>query len=80
METGDYVLFGILVLLVVAALILNPAIGFAILFFLYIHSKVKKQKAEQSKDMDLRKWRLEDRQDAYYDRVNKRIAKRESKQ
>lgn len=77
MDTGDYLLLGFLVVLVVVGLIINPAIGIAILFFLYAHSKVKKQKsetdklAEYYKDIQLRK------QDAYYDAVNKRVARKE---
>lgn len=77
MDTGDYLLFGFLVVLVIVGLIINPAIGIGFIFFLYLHSKVKKQKsetdklAEYYKDIQLRK------QDAYYDAVNKRVARKE---
>lgn len=80
MEAGDYLLFGFLVVLVVVGLIINPAIGIAILFFLFVHSRVKKQKSESNrlaeyyKDIQLRK------QDYYYDAVNKRVARKEEKQ
>ena len=77
MNTGDYLLLGFLVVLVIVGLIINPAIGIAILFFLFVHSRVKKQKSESNrlaeyyKDIQLRK------QDYYYDAVNKRVARKE---
>ena len=77
MDTGDYLLFGFLVVLVIVGLIINPAIGIAILFFLFVHSRVKKQKSESNrlaeyyKDIQLRK------QAHYYDAVNKRVARKE---
>ena len=77
MDTGDYLLFGFLVVLVIVGLIINPAIGIGIIFFLYLHSRVKKQKsetdrlAEYYKDIQLRK------QDYFYDAVNKRVARKE---
>lgn len=80
MEAGDYLLVVVLIVLLVVGLILNPAIPIAILFFLYVHSRVKKQKSENDrlaeyyKDIQLKK------QDAYYDAVNKRVARKEEKQ
>lgn len=77
MGTGDYLLVVVLIVLVVVGLIINPAIPIAILFFLYVHSRVKKQQSEKDrlaeyyKDIQLKK------QDAYYDAVNKRVAKKE---
>lgn len=77
MDTGDYLLLGFLVVLVIVGLIINPAIGIAILFFLFVHSRVEKQKSESNrlaeyyKDIQLKK------QDAYYDAVNKRVERKE---
>lgn len=77
MEAGDYLLFGFLVALVIVGLIINPAIGLAFIFFLFIHGKVKSQKAEQAKNAELYKWRQERRISANLDAMNKRIVKKE---
>lgn len=77
MNTGDYLLLGFLVVLVVVGLIINPAIGIAILFFLFVHSKVKKQKSESNRLAEYYKDIQQKKQDAYYDAVNKRVAKKE---
>lgn len=77
MEAGDYLLIVVLIVLVVGGLIINPVIAIAILFFLFVHSRVKKQKSESNrlaeyyKDIQLKK------QDSYYDAVNKKVARKE---
>lgn len=77
MEAGDYLLIVVLIVLVVVGFIINPTILIAIIFFLYVHSRVKKQKfdtdrlAEYYKDIQLK------RQEHYYDAVNKRVERKE---
>lgn len=77
MEAGDYLLIVVLIVLVVVGFIINPTIPIALIFFLYVHSRVKKQQsdtdrlAEYYKDIQLK------RQEHYYDAVNKRVARRE---
>lgn len=77
MGTGDYLLVVVLIVLVVVGLIINPAIPIAILFFLYVHSRVKSQKAEQAKNEELRRWRQERRINTNLDAMNNRITKKE---
>ena len=77
MGTGDYLLVVVLIVLVVVGLIINPAIPIAILFFLYVHSRVKKQKSESNRLAEYYKDIQLDKQDAYYDAVNKRVARKE---
>lgn len=77
MGTGDYLLVVVLIVLVIVGLIINPAIGLAFIFFLYVHSKVKSQKAEQAKNEELRRWRQERRINTNLDAVNKRVARKE---
>lgn len=77
MGTGDYLLVVVLIVLVVVGLIINPAIGLAFIFFLYVHSRVKSQKAEQAKNEELRRWRQESRINANLDAMNKRVARKE---
>ncbi|MFK2747908.1 hypothetical protein ACIXUO_04650 [Bacteroides fragilis] len=77
MEAGDYLLVVVLIVLVVVGLIINPAIGLTFIFFLFIHGKVKSQKAEQAKNAELYKWRQEKRIDVNLDAMNKRITKKE---
>lgn len=79
METGDYLLFGFIIVLVIGGLIINPVIAIAIIFFLYVHSRVQKQKEEQSKNAELQRWRQEKRIDANLDAVNKKVARKEEK-
>ena len=79
MEAGDYLLIVVLIVLVVVGLILNPAIAIAFLFFLFIHSRVKKQKSEANKFADYYKDIQQMKQEHYYDTVNKRVARREGK-
>lgn len=77
MEAGDYLLVVVLIVLVVVGFIINPTIPIALIFFLYVHSRVKKQKsetdklAEYYKDIQLKK------QERYYDAVNKRVERKE---
>lgn len=77
METGDYLLFGFIIVLVIGGLIINPVIAIAIIFFLYIHSRVQKQKEEQRKNAELQRWRQERRIKSYSNRLNEKIAKKE---
>lgn len=46
METGDYLLVVVLIVLVVVGLIVNPVIAIAFVFFLFMRGSVKKQEAE----------------------------------
>jgi len=77
MEAGDYLLIVVLIVLVVVGLIINPVIAFAFIFFLYIHSKVKKQQSENNRNAEYYKDIQQRKQDAYYNAVNKRVARKE---
>lgn len=77
MEAGDYLLVIVLIVLVVVGLIINPAIGLAFIFFLFIHGKAKSQKAEQAKNEEASRWRQERKINANLDAMNKRIIKKE---
>ena len=77
MEAGDYLLAVVLIVLVVGGLIINPVIAIAILFFLYVHSRVKKQQSEKDRLAEYYKDTKLKKQDAYYDAVNKRVARKE---
>lgn len=73
METSGYLLLGIILVIAIVGLIINPAIAVAILFFLFIYCKVQKQKSENARLTDYYKSIREKRLDAYYDAVNKRV-------
>lgn len=77
MEAGDYLLVVVLIVLVVVGFIINPAIPIALIFFLYVHSRVKKQKSESDKLAEYYKDIQLKKQERYYDAVNKRVERKE---
>lgn len=79
MEAGDYLLIVALIALVVVGLIINPVIAIAILFFLFIHSRVKKQQSENDKFKDYYKFIQDRKLNAYNDAVNKRVERKEER-